>query len=1542
MAILTPLPFADKLSQSNGRTLNQSVINSELGGVLTYRNQNGVNSRYDTWTIKWNNLTTSEKVQIEQFWDAHGKTSSFAFTDTNSDTIACVFISDLSFSATSGDTYNAECSIQQVFDFISSVVFPTPTPTISLTPSITVTPTLTPSITPTMTRTATVTPSVTASLTPSPTATMTATPTPTATQTPSVTPTISVTPSVTVTPGLSKTPTPTVSLTPSITPSITPTLTRTATVTPSVTATVTPTVSVTASVTPTRTPTQTQTPTPTATMTPTPSITPSNTPIPLQAFVGGEQIGMMRINLDNKMVTHNDISNWLNPNVTDNGQPHGEGVICIVTNTSGTFAYNQYGNYIGVVNVDTNTMLASINMGVPVGYMAYASTQNELWVLSTDGNTLFVINCTTNTIANTISLSSESADGAAVGLKYFKSSNRVIFARVGSFQFYNAATKARLGRFTAYNNNLALDDDETGSYVYLASNNGTDNVIHRFTASAAALQATVIYFGGSTSYVTQLQCMNGYAYTSIPGPNRVDKHDMFNGTASTSIGLNTVKLIGKNAATNLLYLRARDGADSRLYELNPVTDSFNTTTTLNSNYGASWPWTFATFRRPIPAPSSTPTMTPSATRTMTPTPSVTMTMTPSVTRTPTPTGTRTPTPTASVTPSITPSTSPAAIILTDAFAVYSSANRFGYVATKGSPNVSFSLINNASLATGSGTVVAVETSGFYIEARREGTDIFIRRMNALTNGISEEISVSATPYSSVSGMAYNPSSDTVAILFNGGVTQSFVRVVDAMDLSTVWEVELAEDATKIFYSRKTNAFHLINGAVVKTVTSSGATTLFTFTNPITGEITVNYDGDLVAYIPQLGQIHRIIIPTGTSNYNIPVVSTSDTPNKLLAVNTTSDVEYWFYTSRTNQRFYQAAETDTAFTQISLGTNRPALGLAYDYVGASYLGGRVRNGGVIILSTDTNGFRAFRRYNVSSGLLEPYVSIGTSGNPLVVGVSILNPINDGLAPTPTPTPTISVTPTRTVTPTVSFSPTPTPTVTPSSSPLLNSCVSVPTSFTSIGPVSWSPELGLFSIIGSGVAGYSDDGFTWNTGTITNSSNINQRCSAYSSSLQRTVAVGSVGVGVTVVTNDGVNWTEYATGVGAFNSITWSDTHSKFVATRSDGAYTSSDGMTWAGPNTMPSGTNSAIYWSADKGLYVSVGSSGVAYSSNGTSWTAGTINTGSGISLDPDAIAYSPTLGMFIAIANSEGVYLTSTNGTSWTRRTYTNGPNGYAKCVLWIPEFNRFVRDGYHSLNGINWVSTTSIQMGTSAAWSPELGILTGVVDGQLRTCSVVDMFPSPTPTATLTPTPTPTSSITPSVTPTTSVTPSITPSVTRTSSMTPTPTISQSATPMMTPTPTMTNTPTSSVTPTATLTPTPTPSVTPSLSASPAPLVQITADQSIINESSIYPAPCFVVINYQALYGITPYSFAGEVIFSNDAENITVSFDDGDNPDEYKCTVSVSEIGHYEVVPRVTVTDDLGNSALWDVSIVFDIYASAPPTPSPTPTPTQTPTASG
>lgn len=162
----------------------------------------------------------------------------------------------------------------------AATLSPTPTASITWTPSATPTPTRT--WTPTATATRTPTPIATA------TATVTPTPTPSSTHLPTVTATGTATSSPTASP--TQTPTATVTASSTVAPSATPSITSTPTRTPTPTDTATPTHTATPSSTPTATttptvtltvtstPTPTETPQPTVMATATPTITPSATP----------------------------------------------------------------------------------------------------------------------------------------------------------------------------------------------------------------------------------------------------------------------------------------------------------------------------------------------------------------------------------------------------------------------------------------------------------------------------------------------------------------------------------------------------------------------------------------------------------------------------------------------------------------------------------------------------------------------------------------------------------------------------------------------------------------------------------------------------------------------------------------------------------------------------------------------------------------------------------------------------------------------------------------------------------------------------------------------------------------------------------------------------------------------------------------------------------------------------------------------------------------------------------------------------------------
>ena len=143
MAILAPLPFTEKLVASSSRNLEQSLIRIEAGSIQE-RIVKGVNSRYDTIQIEWSGLTLSEYIQLIQFWDAHGKTASWAYAEIGQESKAFIFMDSLSVSNTGCDSYNVSTTAMQVYDTVQGIAFPTPTPTSTRAPTPTGTPSSTP------------------------------------------------------------------------------------------------------------------------------------------------------------------------------------------------------------------------------------------------------------------------------------------------------------------------------------------------------------------------------------------------------------------------------------------------------------------------------------------------------------------------------------------------------------------------------------------------------------------------------------------------------------------------------------------------------------------------------------------------------------------------------------------------------------------------------------------------------------------------------------------------------------------------------------------------------------------------------------------------------------------------------------------------------------------------------------------------------------------------------------------------------------------------------------------------------------------------------------------------------------------------------------------------------------------------------------------------------------------------------------------------------------------------------------------------------
>ena len=142
------------------------------------------------------------------------------------------------------------------------------------------------------------------------------------------------------------------------------------------------------------------------------------------------------------------------------------------------------------------------------------------------------------------------------------------------------------------------------------------------------------------------------------------------------------------------------------------------------------------------------------------------------------------------------------------------------------------------------------------------------------------------------------------------------------------------------------------------------------------------------------------------------------------------------------------------------------------------------------------------------------------------------------------------------------------------------------------------------------------------------------------------IATVPTGVTLVSTDGVTWTQGNLGA-AENASSVAFLNGKFfAATYSGKIFSSADGLTWTGVTTPV--TTQLLRLSFGAGRYVAGGASGVILTStDGVTWAAAT----SGITTTLLGVDFLNN--QFVAGGNS-GRILTSPYGLTWTARTTTH------------------------------------------------------------------------------------------------------------------------------------------------------------------------------------------------------------------------------------------------------------------------------------------------
>ena len=272
-------------------------------------------------------------------------------------------------------------------------------------------------------------------------------------------------------------------------------------------------------------------------------------------------------------------------------------------------------------------------------------------------------------------------------------------------------------------------------------------------------------------------------------------------------------------------------------------------------------------------------------------------------------------------------------------------------------------------------------------------------------------------------------------------------------------------------------------------------------------------------------------------------------------------------------------------------------------------------------------------------------------------------------------------------------------------------------TSMNGIAWSPELGLFVVVGtSGSSVYcasSPDGVIWTRRTLT-AAGWKDVC--WSPELGLFVAVASFANEI-ATSPDGITWTLRTKPVSnPYQDAIWAKELGLFVVVCGTGGAddtkqvaTSPDGINWTSRST-PAGYWVGVAWSPELGILVAVSyTTGTAMTSpDGITWTLGASNPGA------SSVAWSPELGMFVSLGSSIKY---SYDGLTWNSATpATTGTSGAdAHTIVWVPQFRAFVATqslgsprARISFDGRNWSSLTGMPTATwaNSVWSPELGIL--------------------------------------------------------------------------------------------------------------------------------------------------------------------------------------------------------------------------------------------
>ena len=114
---MAALPLQTFISQQSSRVRKYRVIEVRLGDGYSQRTADGLNAAEDSWTIVWENLTTTDRTTLMTFFDTVGSWSVFTWmAPGDSVTKKWRIQSDVNERAKAGNLYDISVKVRQEFD----------------------------------------------------------------------------------------------------------------------------------------------------------------------------------------------------------------------------------------------------------------------------------------------------------------------------------------------------------------------------------------------------------------------------------------------------------------------------------------------------------------------------------------------------------------------------------------------------------------------------------------------------------------------------------------------------------------------------------------------------------------------------------------------------------------------------------------------------------------------------------------------------------------------------------------------------------------------------------------------------------------------------------------------------------------------------------------------------------------------------------------------------------------------------------------------------------------------------------------------------------------------------------------------------------------------------------------------------------------------------------------------------------------------------------------------------------------------------------